>query len=96
MKAEPNVLNQKLKDAGYKFLGWQNGWRHIYLDKDKNPTTDPTKRVYFDYTKEEYPEYRNCVDSGHQRDNISHNNRGSEHTVSCDICKIYWKYDSSD
>lgn len=101
MKAEPSVLNQKLKEAGYKFLGWQNGWKHVYFDEDGNQTTGDTsngekpKRT-FGYTKEDYPEYRNCVDSGHQRDNISHDNRGSEHTVSCDICKIYWKYDSSD
>ena len=39
MKAEPSVLNQKLKEAGYKFLGWQNGWKHVYFDEDGNQTT---------------------------------------------------------
>lgn len=96
MKGQPNTINQLLKEANYKFLGWQNGWHHIYLDKDKKPTTDPKEQVYFDYIKEEYPEYRQCIDSGHSRDEISHNNRGSENTISCDVCKIYWKYDCSD
>ena len=41
------------------------------------------------------PEYRHCIDSKHKRFDISNNRSGSENTVSCPICKIYWKYDSS-
>lgn len=93
---DSKTIDEQLTDANYKFLGWQNGWHHIYLDKDKNPTTDKSKQVYFDYTKEQYPEYRNCLDSGHKRENLQHDNRGSENTVWCEVCKIYWKYDCSD
>lgn len=81
---------------GYKFLGWQNSWQHVYFDKDGNQTDDPAKKASFGYPKEAYPEYRNCIDQKHQRIEVSHNSRGSENTVSCPICKIYWKYDSSD
>lgn len=42
------------------------------------------------------PEYINCQKENHVRDTVHHDNRGVEHTVSCDECKIYWKYDSSD
>lgn len=81
---------------GYKFLGWQNSWKHVYFDENGNQTTDPEKKRSFGYTKEDYPEYGNCIELKHRRIEVSHNNRGSEHTVSCPECKIYWKYDSSD
>lgn len=42
------------------------------------------------------PEYIHCQNEKHKRDTVDHDNRGIEHTVSCDECKIYWKYDSSD
>lgn len=82
---------------GYKSLGWQNGWKHVYYDEDGllcSETGKPHKS--FGYPKSEYPEYRNCIDSGHKRIEVSHNQRGSENTVSCPICKIFWKYDCSD
>ena len=44
-----------------------------------------------------YPkEYIKCCSENHQRDEIQHDKRGMENTVSCDVCKIYWKYDCSD
>jgi hypothetical protein len=97
MKADSEEIDKKLAEAGYKNLGWQNGWKHIYLDKDKNPTTDKSKAVYFSYAEEDCPEWFNCqIKEKHKVDEICHNNKGSENTVNCDICKIYWKYDSSD
>jgi len=82
---------------GYKFLGWQNGWKHEYYDEDGNLCSETDKpRKSFDYSKENYPEYRNCIDSKHKRIEVHHDSRGSENTVSCPICKIYWKYDCSD
>ena len=96
MTAEPKELNQKLKEAGYKFLGWQNGWKHVYFDENGTQITDMEKAKAFGYTKEDYPEYGECREKQHPVDHVSHNSRGSEHTVSCDICEIYWKYDSSD
>lgn len=82
---------------GYKFLGWQNGWKHTYFDEDGNNSEASKKpRRSFGYTKEDYPEYGKCIEEGHRRIEVSHNSRGSEHTVSCPACKIYWKYDSSD
>jgi hypothetical protein len=82
---------------GYKFLGWQNGWKHVYYDEDGNLCSESGKpRRSFGYLKEDYPEYRNCIDSKHRRIEVSINQRGSENIVSCPICKIYWKYDSSD
>ena len=82
--------------ADYKFLGWQNGWKHAYFDKDGHVTTDAALRCTFGYLPEDYPEYCKCRDSGHPRIEIQNNSRGSENTVSCDICKIYFKYDCSD
>lgn len=101
MKASPTEIDSKLKEAGYRFLGWQNGWKHVYFDEDGNQTTgDPSKgekpKRTFGYTKEDYPEYANCIEQKHVRHEIQHNSRGSENTVSCDVCKIYWKYDCSD
>lgn len=89
--------NYDYRANGYEFLGWQNGWKHEYFDEDGNlcsETGKPSKS--FGYSKENYPKYRNCIDSGHRRINVSHNSRGSENTVSCPACKIYWKYDCSD
>ena len=88
--------NYDYNTNGYKFLGWQNGWKQVYFDIDGNITTDETKRKSFGYTEKYYPEYANCHKSKHKRIEVSHNNRGSENTVSCPICKIYWKYDCSD
>ena len=91
----------KYGENGYKFLGWQNGWKHVYFDEDGNVTTgDESKgekpKKTFGYTKEDYPEYGNCREQKHSLIEVSHNSRGSENTVSCPICKIYWKYDCSD
>lgn len=44
----------------------------------------------------EHPEYVSCHNQNHVRDTVHHDNRGNENTVSCDECKVYWKYDSSD
>ena len=96
MKLGSKLLDAELKKQGYKFLGWQNGWKHVYFDVDGNITTDDTKIKTFGYTKEDYPEYGNCKEQKHKLDEVQHNPRGSENTVSCDICKIYWKYDCSD
>lgn len=86
---------------GYKFLGWQNGWNHVYFDEDGNQTTgDISKgekpKKSFGYTKEQYPEYMNCIESKHIRIEVSHSRSGCENVVSCPICMIYYKYDSSD
>jgi len=40
--------------------------------------------------------YQKCFDLKHRRIGVSHNRRGSENTISCPICKIYYKYDCSD
>jgi hypothetical protein len=37
-----------------------------------------------------------CIELKHERDYVAHDKRGFENTASCDICKIYYKYDSSD
>lgn len=58
---------------GYKFLGWQNGWKR----EEKNP------------------EYDNCREQKHRLIDVSHTPSGSEHVVSCPVCKIYYKYDCS-
>ena len=84
------------KVNGYKFLGWQNGWKHVHFDKDGNVTEDKDKRVSFGYRTEDYPEYGKCRDLKHKHTDIQYDRRGSENTVSCPICKIYWKYDCSD
>jgi len=82
---------------GYKFLGWQNGWKHEYYDEDGilcSISGKPSKS--FGYSKENYPEYRKCIDAKHRRIEVHHNYRGTENTVSCPICKVYWKYDCGD
>jgi hypothetical protein len=103
-KIEKEFKEQHKKDGGYnyaangyKFLGWQNAWKHEYYDEDGNLCSETGKpHKSFGYSKENYPEYRNCIDSKHRRIEVIHNSRGSENTVSCPICKIYWKYDCSD
>lgn len=82
---------------GYKFLGWQNGWRHVHYDEDGglcSATGKPARS--FGYTTADHPEYGKCRDLKHRHIRVSHNIRGSENTVSCPVCKIYWKYDCSD
>jgi len=88
--------NYKYAENGYKFLGWQNGWKNVYFDADGNVTDDKTKRKTFGYLTADYPEYGKCKEQKHRTIEVSHNQRGSENTVSCPICKIYWKYDCSD
>lgn len=81
---------------GYKFLGWQNGWKHHYYDEDGNLCEESGKSSKtFGYKKEDYPEYSKCMEAGHQRIEVSHRRSGSENTVSCPKCKVYWKYDCS-
>lgn len=82
---------------GYRFLGWQNNWQHEYYDKDKNLCSESKKPpVYFDYNANKYPEYAHCKTMKHRLIEVSLSDTGSEHIVSCPICKVYWKYDSSD
>ena len=83
----------------YKFLGWQNGWKHIYLDEDIKVTTGgpgEKPKKYFSYLTEDYPEYGKCRDAKHKHHELQRNQRGSENVVWCNECKIYWKYDCSD
>lgn len=87
--------NYNYEENGYTFLGWQNSWKHVYVDKDDNPTTDMKKVSYAKYLTKDYPEYGKCRDLKHKTITIRHNNRGTENTVSCPICMIYYKYDSS-
>jgi hypothetical protein len=94
---EKKDTNYNYAENGYKFLGWQNGWEHIYYDEDGKLCSETNKpSMSFGYTKEHHPEYRNCIDSKHQLIEVQHTRTGSENTVSCPICKIYWKYDCSD
>lgn len=82
---------------GYKFLGWQNNWHSVQYDKNNklcSETGNPP--TIWGYTKEEYPEYRKCIDAKHRLIHVSIGHRGTEHIESCPICKVYWKYDSSD
>lgn len=88
--------NYNYIENGYKFLGWQNGWNHRYFDENGNVTNDRDKAKSFGYLTEDYPEYGKCRDEKHRTIKVSHNNRGSENTVSCPTCKIYYKYDCSD
>jgi hypothetical protein len=46
--------------------------------------------------REDHPEYIDCRQQGHRTIHVSHDNRGTQHDVSCPICKVLWKYDSSD
>ena len=89
--------NYNYTENGYKFLGWQNGWEHAYYDEDGNLCSESWKpKKSFGYKTEDYPLFGKCRDLRHQKIEVSHNQRGSENTVSCPICKIYWKYDCSD
>lgn len=95
-----NYNGQQIDLSDYKFLGWQNGWKHVYFDEDGNITTGDTskgekpKRTA-GYLTEDYPEYGACRDAKHKTGRKSMNQYGSENIVWCDICKIYYKYDSS-
>lgn len=89
--------NYNYHENGYKFLGWQNGWKHVYFDEDNNLCSESGKpHRTFGYLTKDHPEYGKCKDLKHQKIEISHNQRGSENDVSCPVCKIYWKYDCSD
>ncbi|MTV78222.1 hypothetical protein GM535_13470, partial [Streptococcus pneumoniae] len=55
---------------GYKYLGYQNGWKNVYFDEDGVETTDPKKRRSFGYRKEDYPEYMECINCGHNKGGI--------------------------
>ena len=48
--------------------------------------------------REDPPEYTKCVELKHKRTDIDVGppHRGIEHVVTCDICKIVCRYDSSD
>ena len=97
MITKAKLLNDELKKEGYKNLGWTNGWKSIMLDADGNVTDDyKLYRKHGGYSKDQHPEYNACRDAEHKTDECQHNQRGSENTISCDICKIYWKYDCSD
>lgn len=37
-----------------------------------------------------------CKKAEHSLKSKQHNNRGSNNTVWCEECKIFWKYDCSD
>ena len=82
----------------YKFLGCQNGWKHVYFDEDGNQTTggpgEKPKRT-FGYLTADYPEYGKCRDAGHKHHEMQLTASGSDNVVWCDICKIYWEYDCS-
>lgn len=92
MKDDPKNLDKRLKDAGYKFLGWQNGWK---TKPYKNPAEVKAGESIFN-GYENQPEHSFCRKQGHKVDEVQHTRTGSENTVSCDECKIYWKYDCSD
>lgn len=96
MKTDAKTIDLELKNANYKFLGWQNAWATNPNGKDERGFP-----VFGGYKDE--PEYQACLSKGHNdRRNaehwghIQHNPRGSENTVWCDACRIYWKYDCSD
>lgn len=104
---EENKINNKLKEEleknfnniikDYKFLGWQNSWKYEYYDEDGNLCSETGKpHKSYAYPRENYPEYRNCIDNKHKKIEISKNNRGTENIVICPVCKIYYKYDCSD
>lgn len=47
--------------------------------------------------EDNYPsEYIKCKKALHNVSTADHNRARTEHTVFCDVCKIYYKYDSSD
>ena len=42
------------------------------------------------------PPLKHCRSLEHKTNQVSHSNRGSDHTYWCDDCMIWWKIDSSD
>ena len=95
-----NVEHNKIPNVnGYKDLGWQNSWKHVYFDKDNNITDIKENQVSFGYSESDYPEYGKCKRLKHQIrtfDNSLYENRGTDNVVICDECKILWHYDCSD
>ena len=99
MRTPNNPDHGKLSLPGYKDLGWQNGWKHVYFDENNQITTDRSKAKYAGYTEEDYPEYGACKRLKHKTRNFDNSmfmNRGTDNIVICDECKIYWHYDCSD
>ena len=86
--------------AEYQYLGYENGWQHVYFDENGQVTDDKTKRKTFGYLTKDFPEYGACRDAGHVKDGTvkqkQHNNRGSNCTYWCPEHKIFWKVDMSD
>lgn len=68
------------KDANYDYRG--NGYKFLGWSNVGQPAI--------------HTEYTACIGSKHQRIEVQHTRSGSENTVSCPVCKIYWKYDCSD
>jgi len=71
---------------------------HKEHQKDKNYNYDSNGYKFLGWSNgwNENPiEYLICKESYHHLISVSHNNHGSENTVSCPECKIYWKYDCS-
>lgn len=88
-------IESALKAAGYKDLGWMNGWKSVHYDKDHNivPKNSPEAKT-FGYTEDDYPDYRSCDNL--PKKEISYSQRGSKNLVICDARKMYWWYDCSD
>lgn len=66
--------------------------------KDKNYNYDSNGYKFLGWSngQDEDPiEYLKCKELKHILISVSHNNHGSENSVSCPECKIYWKYDCS-
>ena len=82
----------------YEFLGWQNGWKHVYFDEGGKVTTG-TKgerpKYSFGYLEKDYPRYGKCRAAKHQKGYKQMTPSGSTNVEWCDECKIYWKYDCS-
>lgn len=96
---QENPKHGKLSLPGYKDLGWQNGWKHVYFDENDQVTPDRSKAKYAGYTEEDYPEYGKCKRLKHKHENYDNSlfqNRGTDNIVICHECKIYWHYDCSD
>lgn len=81
---------------GYKYLGYQNGWKHVWFDENHVVTEDRDRAKSFGYLTSDYPEYGACIDAGHKPKDKSHNRHGSNVTYWCDDCKLFWKVDMSD
>ena len=63
---------------------------------EKYLASEGLKYLGWQITTESNNDFKKCVESGHKVNNISHSQRGSDHTNWCEECKIYWKIDSSD